>query len=394
MNPPATNAHPAGAPAGPTPYTQEDFARGPFVVFYETTRACDLLCKHCRACAQPNRHPNELNTEQAKLLFDQFAAFEKPPVVVLTGGDPMKRPDIYELIEYGVGQGLNMAMTPSATPLMTADAVLRLRAAGLSRLALSLDAADAVTHDGFRGVPGSYERTLQLLRDARAIGLPVQVNTTITRRNVDQADAMAELLATLDIVLWSVFFLVPVGRGLAEQRIAPEQYEQVFEALWRQSRQQKYGIKTTEAHHYRRFALKRNTDPQRHPGGAPPPGRIQRAPLGVNDGKGVLFVSHTGAIYPSGFMPVLCGKFPQQTVAEVYRESPLFQSLRDGNLLKGKCGYCEFRQICGGSRARAYALTRDPLAAEPDCIYQPEAWVTRFHELIPADNNRGETIHA
>src|SRR5262249_15118128 len=151
--------------------------------------------------------------------------------------------------------------------------------------------------------------------------------------------------------------------GLAEQRIAPEQYEVVFEQLWNHARRQPYAIKTTEAHHYRRFVIQRQGDPQRSPNG-PLPGRIQRAPIGVNDGKGVFFVSHTGSIYPSGFMPIRCGKFPQESVVDVYQNSPLLQSLRDGDRLKGKCGVCEYRRICGGSRARAYALTRDPLAAE------------------------------
>lgn len=371
---------PVATDAPSSPYTAEDFGLSPFVVFYETTRACDLLCKHCRACAQPLPHPHELTTGQSKALLEQFASFEKKPVVVLTGGDPMKRADIYEIVEHGVKLGLSMAMTPSATPLMTREAVEKLQAAGLSRLALSLDAADAETHDEFRGVPGSFDRTLALLQDARAIGLPCQINTTITSGNVDQVDTIAELLSTFDIVLWSVFFLIPVGRGLARQRIVPERYEWVFERLYEQSKIRKYAIKTTEAHHYRRFVLERNGNPLRQPGG-PLPGRIQRAPLGVNDGKGVMFVSHTGTVYPSGFMPIGCGKFPERSVVDIYQNSPLLQSLRDGDLLKGKCGQCEYRQICGGSRARAYALTRDPLAAEPDCVYIPKAMRGAQREL-------------
>jgi radical SAM protein len=372
----------AEAPSGIGPYTAEDFGRSPFVVFYETTRACDLLCKHCRACAQPLAHPRELNPAQSKSLLAQFASFEKKPVVVLTGGDPMKRADIYELIEYGVKLGLSMAMTPSATPLMTTEAVRKLKQAGLSRLALSLDAADAETHDAFRGVPGSFERTLSLLRDSRDIDLSCQINTTITRGNVDQVDEMAELLSTFDIVLWSVFFLIPVGRGLAEQRIAPDRYEWVFERLFENSKIRKYAIKTTEAHHYRRFVLERHGDPLKQPGG-PPPGRIQRAPIGVNDGKGVFFVSHTGTVYPSGFMPIACGKFPERSVVDIYQNSETLKALRDGDRLKGKCGVCEYRQICGGSRARAYALTRDLLAAEPDCVYIPKAMRAGPEKQIP-----------
>lgn len=353
-----------------TPYNQEDFAHSPFVMFYEVTRACDLLCKHCRACAQPNRHPFELTPAESRDLITQIASFPKKPVLVFTGGDPMKRADIFDLVRHAVDSGLNTAMTPSATPLVTQAAVRRLQEAGLSRLAVSIDSCDAYLHDEFRGVPGSFDRSLEIMRYARDANLPLQVNTTITNRNFRQIDQMAEMLAAQGIVLWSVFFLVPVGRGLAEQRIAPAEYEEVFEALFRQSQKQKYGIKTTEAHHYRRYVLQRQGDPQRHPGGQMP-GRIQRAPLGVADGKGVLFVSHTGSVYPSGFMPINCGKFPQESVVDIYRDSPVLHSLRDGDLLKGKCGCCEYRGICGGSRARAFQLTRDPLAAEPDCVYVP-----------------------
>lgn len=360
-------------PQGVAPYTQEDFATSPFVVFYEVTRACDLLCKHCRACAQPLNHPRELRHEQSLLLIEQLASFPKKPVLVLTGGDPMKRDDIFSLIGHGVAQGLQVAMTPSATPLMTEKAIRGLKEAGLSRLALSLDSCFADTHDEFRGVPGSFDRTLEILRYAREIGLPLQVNTTITNRNYRQVDQMADMLADLGIVLWSVFFLIPVGRGLAEQRIQPYEYEEVFEALFQQSQKQPYGIKTTEAHHYRRYVLMHHGNPQHQPGGSMP-GRIQRAPIGVNDGKGVFFVSHTGSVFPSGFMPIRCGKFPEQSVVDIYQNSETLQSLRNGDLLKGKCGFCDFRSICGGSRARAYALTRDPLAAEPDCTFMPRAF--------------------
>ena len=355
------------------PYTPDDFAISPFVLFYEVTRACDLVCAHCRACAQPKRHPHELTHEQSELLLTQIASFPKPPVLIFTGGDPMKREDIFDLVRFAVDKGLSTAMTPSATPLVTHEAILRLKEAGLTRLALSIDAADAATHDAFRGVPGSFDRTIQILNDAHSVGLPIQVNTTITRRNVGQVDAMADLFATLGIVLWSVFFLVPVGRGLAEERVSPEQYEEVFERMWYHAQHQKYSIKTTEAHHYRRFVLERMGNPQMQPSG-PAPGRIQRAPLGVNDGKGAMFVSHIGTVYPSGFMPIRCGKFPGQSVVDIYQNSETMQQLRDGDLLKGKCGACEYRQICGGSRARAYAVTQDPLASEPDCLYVPKVW--------------------
>jgi len=353
-------------------FTAADFARDPFLVFYEVTRACDLVCAHCRACAQPKRHPRELSPAQSRRLVDDLLRFDRPPLLVLTGGDPLKRDDVYDLTAYAVGRGLRVAMTPSATPLVTREALARLKAAGLSRLALSLDGQDAATHDGFRNVVGSLDRTFAILADARAAGLSLQINTTVTQRNVDQIDAIAALRATPNILLWSVFFLVPVGRGLGEQRLSGEQCEQVFARLWHHANRQPYGIKTTEAHHYRRFVLQQTGDPQRDPAGHTGD-RVQRAPLGVNDGKGVMFISHTGQVFPSGFMPIECGRFPRQSVVAVYRDAPLMRQLRDPNRFHGKCGVCEFRHICGGSRARAYALTRDPLASEPDCVYQPQA---------------------
>ncbi len=352
------------------PYTTADFAQSPFLIFYEVTRACDLVCKHCRACAQPNPHPSQLTHEQSCALIRQMADFPKPPLLVFTGGDPMKREDIFDLVRFAKECALQVAMTPSATPLVTREALIKLKDVGLSRLAVSLDSANPAFHDDFRGVEGSFQRSLEILRDCREIGLPLQINTTITNRNIDQIDEMAEFIANQGIGLWSVFFLIPVGRGLAEQRIKPEEYEVVFEKLWNHAQKQPYAIKTTEAHHYRRFVLEKHGNPQLQPGSLPE-GRQQRAPLGVNDGKGVFFVSHTGSVYPSGFMPILCGRFPEKSIIDIYQNSDLLRSLRDGDLLKGKCGLCEYRQICGGSRARAYAVTRDPLAAEPDCVYIP-----------------------
>lgn len=349
------------------------FDDAPLLVFYETTRACDLVCQHCRACAQPRAHPGELGTGDAERLIAELATFPRPPLLVLTGGDPFKRADLETIVRCARKAGLTVALTPSATPLVMRDALWRVRQAGVHRLALSLDGADAATHDAFRGVGGSHRRTFEIIAEARAMELPVQINTTVTRANADEIDAMAALLARERIVMWSVFFLVPVGRGLAAQRIAPERYERVFDRLWHHAQRQPYAIKTTEAPHYRRFVLQRDGNPLAQP--TPTAGeRIRRAPLGVNDGKGVMFVSHTGQLFPSGFLPIECGRFPRDSIVETYQHHPTFKALRDPDELKGKCGACEFRAVCGGSRARAYALTRDPLAAEPDCIYQPEAF--------------------
>lgn len=357
-------------------YSTADFAHSPLMFYFEVTQACDLVCKHCRAEAQTDARPGELTTDQATALIDQVASFPRPPILVLTGGDPLKRVDLVPLIRHARLRGLQVALTPSATPLATREAFRTVQEAGVLRLGISLDGADAATHDAFRGWEGSYARTLQMLADARELGMPVQINTTVTRRNFHQLDALAALLAGQGIAMWAVFFLIPVGRGISEERLTPEEYELVFEQLWRHAQRQPYAIKTTEAPHYRRFVLQRGGDPLAGPAGRPDDGsrRGHRAPLGVGDGKGVMFVSHIGEIYPSGFMPLVCGRFPADSVVTTYQRHPSFLALRDPNQFKGKCGICDYRFDCGGSRARAYAVTGDPLASEPDCDFLPAGW--------------------
>lgn len=353
-------------------YKPFDFAVSPFIVFWEITQACDLVCRHCRASAQPDRHPEEIEGDLCHELIRQIAQFPRKPTLILTGGDPMKRNDIFDLIEWSTRAGLTVAMTPSATPLVTLKALHQLKNAGLSRIAFSLDGADASTHDGIRGVSGSFERTVWMIRNANAVGLPVQVNTTISRRNVNQVDTIAQFLSHFNINLWSVFFLIPVGRGMNEERIEPKQYEEVFQSLWQLAQTMPYAIKTTEAPHYRRFVLQRGENPQQGATeGAGSSRSPWRAPLGLNDGKGCMFISHRGELFPSGFLPVEAGRFPRDSIISVYQDAPIFKALRNPDALGGKCGRCEFRKICGGSRARAFALTGDYLAAEPDCVYEP-----------------------
>ena len=354
-------------------YSRTDFGRNPLMFYYEVTMACDLVCKHCRASAQEQPHPEQLTKGQSKMLIDQVATFPRRPMMVMTGGDPLKRADLFELIRYAVDRQLQVALTPSATPLATLEAFQQARDAGVRRLGISLDGADPLTHDAFRGWEGSFQRTLGMLENARKLNMAVQVNTTITRRNVRQVDAMAELLAAQGIAMWSVFFLVPVGRGVEEERIKPQEYEEVFGRLWHHAQTKPYSVKTTEAPHYRRFVIRQGGDPLAGPQGKDDSAerRGHRAPLGVGDGKGIMFVSHTGEIFPAGFLPLGCGRFPQDSVVDAYQNHPTFRALRDPDGLKGRCGICEYRYVCGGSRARAYAVTGDPLETEPDCVYIP-----------------------
>jgi radical SAM protein len=354
-----------------------DFNERPFIAIWEVTQACDLACVHCRASAQPNRHPMELSTAEGKQLIDQIAAW-RVPVFVLTGGDPIKRPDLFELISHARSAGVRVSLTPSATPLLTREVIVRLKEAGLARLAVSLDGAIAETHDGFRGMTGSYARTLDAVRWASEIGLPVQINTTFSRRNIAEIDAIVALMERLNITLWSVFFLVPTGRGKLDDLLNADEFEQVFAKIYELSKTATFDIKTTEAQHYRRFVLQQKVA-ERKTGAAPDAMQkvedaIGRAPRGLNDGKGFVFVSHTGDVFPSGFLPLAAGNIRQKPLDVIYRESALFKNLRDTSKLEGKCGACEFKEICGGSRARAYALTGDPQAEEPCCSYVPKRY--------------------
>jgi radical SAM protein len=355
-----------------------DFNERPFLAIWEVTQACDLACVHCRASAQPNRHPMELTTAEGKDLIDQIAAMDVP-VFVLTGGDPIKRPDLFDLIGHARAMGVRVSLTPSATPLLTREIVFRLKEAGLARLAVSLDGARAETHDAFRGMSGSYARTLNVIEWANEAGLPTQINTTFSRRNMAEMDAIAELVEKLRITLWSVFFLVPTGRGKLDDLLNADEFEQIFARIYQLSKTASFDIKTTEAQHYRRFLLQQRVV-ERRAGTLTEAAEkvvdtIGRAPRGLNDGKGFAFISHTGEVYPSGFLPLSAGNVRREALRTIYRESPLFTQLRDTSKLEGKCGACEFKEVCGGSRARAYALTGDPFAEEPCCSYIPRGYV-------------------
>jgi radical SAM protein len=365
---------------------EADFDLAPFTIAWEVTRACAFACRHCRAEAQPRRHPQELTTEEAFRLLDQIKEFGDP-ILVITGGDPMMRRDLYDILAYAVQRGLRTSLTPTTTRLVTPKALARVKEAGVRRVAISIDGPTAEAHDAFRGFPGSFEIALRIARDAVDAGLSLQVNTTISRYNVHLLEEMMELVARFGAVQWSLFFLVPTGRGKAADMISPEEHERVFHWLYDLSRRASFDIKSTAAPAYRRVVIQREQGKSPAPAGEPAApivagagyryqDGLDRPAKGVNDGKGFCFISHLGDVCPSGFLPLAAGNVRRQSVVEIYRHAPLFRSLRDPTALKGRCGRCEFREVCGGSRARAYALSGDYLAEDPSCAYQPAACPT------------------
>jgi radical SAM protein len=354
-------------------FPQNLYADRPFLAIWEVTRACDLACVHCRASAESKRFPEELDTQQALDLIRQVAEW-KVPLFVMTGGDPMKREDINLLVAECAKRKMNFAMAPSVTPLLTLDRLKELRDAGVHRISLSLDGADAATHDAFRGIPGTYARFLEASQQIRDLGIHLQINTTIARHNMGQTREMAQVIRDFSIDLWSVFFLVPTGRAVKNQALNAVETEAALNQLFDILQEGWFDIKTTEAHHFRRIILQRNgVTPEQLYSGAiqnPAPSLI-RAARGVSDGRGFVFISHTGDVCPSGFLPIPAGSVKQHPLADIYQNSELFKTLRNADALQGKCGRCEYRFLCGGSRARGYAMTGNVMGADPFCAYQP-----------------------
>ncbi len=356
-----------------------DFDMAPFTIAWEVTRACAYACVHCRADAQHKRDPRELTTAEARTLIERLAAFGNKPILVFTGGDPMMRPDLFELIAYATEKGLRCSLTPTATALPTKERLEKVRDAGIRRIALSLDAPRPEIHDAFRQVSGSWQRTMDILHRAQDVGLSVQVNTTVSKHNVDILDEMIPFIQEVNAVQWSVFFLVPTGRAQASNMISAEQHEQVFNWLYDLSKKAPFDIKSTAAPMYRRVAIQRKrqeTDgkPVTFQGaGFQYADGLNRPTKGVNDGNGFLFISHIGDIQPSGFLPLTAGNVRNDDVVDIYRNSQLFTDLRAPEKIKGLCGRCEFRDLCGGQRGRAYGLTGDYLESDPACIYVAQA---------------------
>lgn len=362
----------------------------PFIVIWEVTRACQLACVHCRAEAMPHRDPQELSTDEGRALLDDLAALDRPrPMVVLTGGDPLERPDLVDLVGYGTGLGLRVAVSPSVTPRLTREAITALHRAGAQALSLSLDGSTAQGHDRFRRVDGVFDATMRAIDDARSVGMRLQINTTVTADNVWELPAILRLVLAARAGVWSVFFLVPTGRGSKLRPLSGVEEEDVLNWLYDVSGL--VAIKTTEAPQYRRVVIQRSTERATPPRGAlgrhlyeeiidltdgRPPERPRRRPINVNAGNGFVFVDHRGDVFPSGFLPERVGSIRDDSLVEIYRDAPLLRALRDPDALGGKCGLCEFREVCGGSRSRAFAASGDALAEDPSCVFQPSGTIT------------------
>jgi AdoMet-dependent heme synthase len=328
-----------------------DFAMAPFTVAWEITRSCPLRCVHCRADAQTRRDPNELDTDEGLALVADVAAMGTR-VLVITGGDPLARPDVFTFLRAVANTGMHAGFAPSVTPRLTRAALERAVGAGAATIHLSLDGASAETHDAFRQVRGSYERTLATIETVASLGARLQVGTTVSRRTVgDLPEIVRQLEARVD--LWTLFFLVPTGRAQAADMLDGIEHERVLR--WIADTELPFAVRTIAAPTYRRVRAQLGREPG----------------PGVNDGNGFAFVSHAGDVCPSGFLQLPVGNVRDAPFSLWYRDAPLFRALRDASLLRGKCGRCEYRELCGGSRARAWAVTGDPLAADPTCVHSP-----------------------
>lgn len=395
-----TGTRPGHAPLVRT--IKHDLNDKPFIVIWETTRACQLVCQHCRADAQHRAHPDQLTTEQGKALLDDLAAYETPrPLVVFTGGDAFERDDLAELCRYGTDKGLSISLSPSITPKVTPERLHEMREAGGKAISLSLDGACAETHDAFRGFPGTFDASLEAAQWMKAEGFRLQVNSVFTKGNIHEAPELLKTVLGMGAFMWYTFMLVPTGRGANLNALTPAEREDVLH--WLHDISDRIAIKTTEAPQYRRIAIQRDrlkeaglplvdqtaTEGPQHRGELyhylasettkllgdhPEKPRMPRAPMAVNSGSGFAFVDHIGDVYPNGFLPMHCGNVKQTPFHQIYRESPVFQALRRPDEFKGKCGVCEFNKLCGGSRSTAYAMTGDYLASDPTCAYEPPAW--------------------
>jgi AdoMet-dependent heme synthase len=351
--------------------TLDGYSANPLLVYWETTRACALSCRHCRASAMPTSHPLELTPVESLNLLEDIASFGQPmPHLVLTGGDPLRRTDIFDLIAKARELGIDVSITPAAGPDLTREMIFRLRDAGIDSIALSLDASTAEAHDAIRQVPGCFAKTMQAAQWCGEAGIPLQINTLLSSETASDLPAVYRLLHEFPVMRWSLFFLIAVGRGKQLAEVTPEQAEEIMGWVYDLSKKAPFQIKTTEAPSYRRVAK----DRMQEDGLTPEQMRkssVHRG-YGIRDGNGITFVSHLGDVYPSGFLPLKAGNIRLQNLVNIYRNSEVFTRVRDVNRFEGKCGLCEYRKICGGSRARAFAHTGNPAGSDPVCVYQPK----------------------
>jgi AdoMet-dependent heme synthase len=365
------------------PRAPVNFDQRPMLVFWETTRACLLACRHCRASATTTPPPGELSRAEGRDLIGQVAGFGRPyPILVLTGGDCLLRPDLFGLVDYAVSLGVPVCLSPSVTPRLTPEMIERIAGCGARAVSVSLDGACASTHDGVRGIAGHFSQTVRAIRSLVAAGVTVQVNTTVMSRNVTELADIAGLIAETGTHMWEVFFLVHVGRGVSTGAISPAQHGDVCHFLYDASRHG-FVVRTVEAPFFRRVVAARRA------GGLTPDSALYRSLAGrlgqllgpgyrppsahtapTRDGKGILFIAHDGEVYPAGFLPLGLGNIRDRPLREIYTGDPLLRAIRAARFT-GRCGQCEYADLCGGSRARAYAATGDPLGEDPACPFQP-----------------------
>ena len=365
------------------PRAHLNFDQRPMLVFWEVTRACQLACRHCRASATMDPLPGELTTAEGFTLIDQVAGFGRPfPILVLTGGDCLLRPDLFELVEHANGLGVPVALSPSVTPSLTPAMIERMVTSGVKAVSISLDGALPATHDGVRGIPGHFEDTIKAITALSAAGLTVQVNTTVMRANLDELANVADLISRAGAHIWEVFFLVQVGRGVATDAISPAEHEDVCHFLYDAS-QHGFIVRTVEAPFFRRVVASRregepapSTDLYKTMSSrletlmGPAVGKPRAQTASTRDGKGILFVAYDGEVNPAGFLPMPLGNVREAPIANIYRDDPLLRQIRAAEFT-GRCGVCEYADLCGGSRARAYAATGDPLGEDSACPYVP-----------------------
>ncbi len=351
-------------------HAPRDYSQTPLNIYWEMTQACALACRHCRAEAVPAPHPRELTFQEGLEFLRQIPEFGRPlPHLILTGGDPLLRENLYDLIDEARRLGIAVSITPAATAALTREVLVKLIEHGVEGLGLSMDGSTAERHDAIRGIPGTFDRTMQAMRWAQELGMPLQVNTLVSAETAPDMPAVYELLKPLGVARWSLFFLIAVGRGKVLQPLPPEQAEKLMGWIYDTSREASFIVATTEAPSYRRVALER----MRQDGmtGEQIKGTGAFRGFGIRDGHGIVFVSNTGDICPAGFLPLTAGNVRQDRLAEVYRHAPLFQALHDPGQFEGRCGACEYHALCGGSRSRAFVATGNPLAADPLCTFEP-----------------------